>query len=364
MHGVGICVNGCVESKTWMNKSVTIASCISHMTYITVHKSSVQLKVSLMFQVRQFFEQLFAEVITVSWPLFKLMVPIILIVKLLEEIGGIALLGQWLGPLMAIVGLPQEMGLVWAATIATNIYGGMIVLYSFAADSSLTVAQMTVLSGLLLMAHGLPIEVRIAQLAGMRMRVAIITRLFGAFAFAWLLHVFYDQTQWLQEPAQMAWQPEPIADGLDHWFFSQVKALATIQIIIIALLTFLKILRIIGVEKIIQWILRPILKLMGIGKEATTITLVGITLGLSFGGLLIKEARAGHVSKKDVFTSLILLGFCHSLIEDTLLVILLGAHLSGVLWFRLVFAFIFTSAMSYWLTKVSPEFQEKYLLKP
>ena len=316
-----------------------------------------------MLQVHQFFKQLFDEVIAVSWPLFKLMVPIILIVKVLEEVGGIALLGQWLGPLMALVGLPQEMGLVWAATIATNIYGGMIVLYSFAGESNLTVAQMTVLSGLLLMAHGLPIEVRIAQLAGMRMRAAIITRMFGAFAFAWLLHVFYDQTQWLQEPAQMVWQPEPIADGLNYWLLSQLKALAMIQIIIIVLLTFLKILRVIGVEKIIQWLLHPILKLMG--KEATTITLVGITLGLSFGGgLLIKEAHAGHVSKKDVFSSLVLLGFCHSLIEDTLLVVLLGAHLSGVLWFRLVFAFIFTSAMSYWLTKVSPEFQHKHLMRP
>ena len=332
---------------------------------MTLYRVTAQIKVYLMLQVHQFFKQLFDEVIVVSWPLFKLMVPIILIVKVLEEVGGIALLGQWLGPLMALVGLPQEMGLVWAATIATNIYGGMIVLYSFAGESNLTVAQMTVLSGLLLMAHGLPIEVRIAQLAGMRMRAAIITRMFGAFAFAWLLHTFYDQTQWLQEPAQMVWQPEPIADGLNHWLLSQLKALAMIQIIIIVLLTFLKILRVIGVEKIIQWILRPILKLMGIGKEATTITLVGITLGLSFGGgLLIKEAHAGHVSKKDVFSSLVLLGFCHSLIEDTLLVVLLGAHLSGVLWFRLVFAFIFTSAMSYWLTKVNPEFQHKHLLRP
>ena len=66
--------------------------------------------------------------------------------------------------------------------------------------------------------------------------------------------------------------------------------------------------------------LRPLLKLVGIGKEATTITLVGITSGIAFGGgLLIKEAHAGRVSKKDVFTSLLLLGFCHSLIEDTLL---------------------------------------------
>lgn len=318
-----------------------------------------------MLQTRQFFKTLFDEIVTVSVPLFKLMVPIILLVKVLEELGAITLLGQWLGPLMALVGLPEEMGLVWAATIATNIYGGMIVLYSVASDNTLTVAQMTVLGGLLLMAHGLPIETRIAQLAGMRMRVAIITRMLGAFAFAWLLHLFYDQTQTLQEPAQMMWQPQPIPDGLGYWLLAQAKALVMIQVIIIILLTFLKIMRLLGVEKIIQWMLRPLLKLVGIGKEATTITLVGITLGIAFGGgLLIKEAHAGHVSKKDVFTSLLLLGFCHSLIEDTLLVMLLGAHLSGVLWFRLVFAFMFTGAMSYWLTKVSPAFQQKHLMRP
>ncbi|MDC0083878.1 hypothetical protein OAI44_00405 [Oceanospirillaceae bacterium] len=312
-----------------------------------------------------FFKSLFDEIVTVSWPLFKLMVPIIVLVKVLEELGGIAIFGQWLGPLMALVGLPQEMGLVWAATIATNIYGGMIVLYSLGSDSPLTVAQVTVLSGLLLMAHGLPIEVRIAQLAGMRMRTAIVTRLLGAFVFAWLLFVFYYQTQTQQGPAHMVWQPDPIADGLDNWVWAQVKALGMIQLVIIVLLTFLKILRLIGVEKVIQWLLRPMLKLMGIGKEASTITLVGITLGLSFGGgLLIKEANAGHVSKQDVFTSLIFLGFCHSLIEDTLLVLLLGAHLWGILWFRLVFAFVFTWAVSYWLTKISPEFQQKYLLRP
>jgi hypothetical protein len=318
-----------------------------------------------MLSTRPFFKPLFDEIITVSWTLFKLMIPIILLVKVLEEVGGIAILGQWLGPVMALVGMPQAMGLVWAATIATNIYGGIMVLYSLAGETSLTVAQVTVLSGLLLMAHGLPIEVRIAQLAGMRMRIAIITRLLGAFIFAWLLHTFYDQTQWLQQPSQMMWQPEPVAEGLNHWLLGQLKALVMIQLVIIVLLTCLRILRVVGVEKLIQWLLRPVLKLMGIGKEASTITLVGITLGLSFGGgLLIKEAHAGHVSKKDVFTSLVFLGFCHSLIEDTLLVLLLGAHLSGVLWFRLVFAFVVTCAMSYWLTKVSPKFQQKYLLRP
>ena len=56
-----------------------------------------------MLRVRTFFKTLFDEVVTVSVPLFKLMIPIILLVKVLEEIGAITLLGQWLGPLMALV---------------------------------------------------------------------------------------------------------------------------------------------------------------------------------------------------------------------------------------------------------------------
>lgn len=317
-----------------------------------------------MLQLRSFLKSLSSEIIAVSLPLFKLMVPIIIVVKVLEEMGAIAILGNLLAPLMALIGLPQEMGLVWAATIATNIYGGLLVLYSVGGDQTLSVAQVTVLGGLLLMAHGLPIETRIAQLAGMRMRFAIMLRMVGAFAFAWLLHMFYSQTQSLQYEAQMIWQPEAIPEGFGHWMIAQLQALAMIQVIIVILLTCLRILRILGVEKLIQWLLRPLLKLMGIGKEATTITLVGITLGISFGGgLLIKEARAGHVPIKDVFTSLVLLGFCHSLIEDTLIIMLLGAHLSGILWARLAFAFIVTSLMSLWLAKLSPKFQAKYLYR-
>jgi len=79
---------------------------------------------------RLFIKELIHDIIAVSVPLFKLMIPVIIIVKVLEEIGAVALLGQALSPFMAAIGLPEEMGMVWAATIATNIYGGFFVLYS------------------------------------------------------------------------------------------------------------------------------------------------------------------------------------------------------------------------------------------
>jgi hypothetical protein len=46
------------------------------------------------------------------------------------------------------------------------------------------------------------------------------------------------------------------------------------------------------------------------------------------------------VSRFDVLYAMSLLGLCHSLIEDTLLMLLLGGHLSGILWARLAFALV------------------------
>jgi hypothetical protein len=38
------------------------------------------------------------------------MIPVILVVKLLEELGGVELLAAVLGPLMSMIGLPDSMG--------------------------------------------------------------------------------------------------------------------------------------------------------------------------------------------------------------------------------------------------------------
>ena len=41
---------------------------------------------------------------------------------------------------------------------------------------------------------------------------------------------------------------------------------------------------------------------MGVGDKAATIAVVGVTLGLGFGGgLLIKEVSSGNIPKEDVF---------------------------------------------------------------
>jgi len=60
--------------------------------------------------------------------------------------------------------------------------------------------------------------------------------------------------------------------------------------------------------------------------------------GLSFGrGLLINEAKRDHISALDIFTAIMLLNLLHSLINDTLLIMLIGADFYTIFWGRLVF---------------------------
>ena len=312
----------------------------------------------------RFFAELYRDIIAVSIPLFRLMIPTIIIVKALAEIGAIKLLGELLAPLMSVLDLPETMGLVWATTIITNIYGGLIVLYNLTDPGSFSTAQMTVLGSLMLMAHGLPIEGRIAQRTGVRMRSVILLRIGGGYLMAWLLHLWYSTADYLQTSARVFWQPQNQPDNFWHWTLGQIEGLIAIQLIIIVLMTLLKLSKMIGVERLIQATLRPLLKLIGIGKEATTITLIGVTLGLAFGGgLLIKEAQSGKVSKRDIFAAVTLLGFFHSVIEDTLLVMLIGAHLTGILWFRLAFAVLMTWLMVKVMDRSSEQFRQRHLVR-
>ncbi|MEH6568766.1 MAG: hypothetical protein V7709_06815 [Halioglobus sp.] len=311
---------------------------------------------------RVFIKELASEILLVTWTLYKIMIPTLVVVKILEQMGLLVYLGRLLEPAMTLIGLPESMGIVWATTLMTNLYAGMLVFFDLAQSEVLSVAQVTVLCTVLLISHGLPIEARIAQRAGIRLPVTIFIRIAGALLFGWLLHLFYSSGELLQETNVLLWVPEPVDSSLWIWFVSLLQSLFMVLVIIASLLTLLKVLRLVGIERLLGVLLSPLLRIMGIGRQATTITIVGMTLGLSFGGgLLIHEAERGHVSRRDIFASLTMLALCHSLIEDTLLMLLLGAHVSGILWLRLLFTLVILALVTRWLNGRSDAFVDRWL---
>jgi len=105
-------------------------------------------------------------------------------------------------------------------------------------------------------------------------------------------------------------------------------------------------LKAIGALTAISRAMEPVMRLIGIGPKASTITMIGMTLGLSYGsGIILKDARGGELSTEDVFFSLSFMGICHSLIEDTVLMLLVGAEMNGILWARTAVCMLFTAAL-------------------
>ncbi|MHB8709671.1 MAG: nucleoside recognition domain-containing protein [Desulfuromonadales bacterium] len=283
------------------------------------------------------------QAVRTSYVLFRIIVPIAIGVRLLELTGAIELLGQLLAPVMALVGLPGSMGLVWATTLVTNLYGGMVVFAGVAPGAGLTVAQVTVLATMMLIAHAIPVEASIARQAGTRFRAMAALRIAGALAAGALLNLCYLGSGTLQQPNQALWNPPPRDPSWLGWAGGEALNLVYIFLIILSLLILMRLLERLGIIKGLTRLLQPVLTLLGVSDRAAPLAIIGMTLGLTYGGgLIIQEARAGHLSRHDVFCVLALLGLCHSFIEDTLLMVVIGGHLSGTLVWRTAFALIVT----------------------
>ncbi|RAW06949.1 hypothetical protein DKQ62_11165 [Halomonas elongata] len=293
--------------------------------------------------------KLLRDALFVYVSLLKVMVPALLVVKGLEWLGAIDWLGEMLSPLMNWLGLPDAMGLVWAAALLTNIFTGLVVFFEVAGDMSLSVAQVTVLGVLMLVGHSLPVEGAVAKRAGVPWWVTVALRLGGALVLGGILHWVYSTGGLLQETAEIAWRPTAAPEGVLAWGVAQLQTLSLIYLIILGLMVLLAVLRHLGLERLIHLALTPLLRVLGIGRSAANTTVIGFTLGLSYGaGLLIRDVDAGVMSRRDSFLAICFLGLCHSVIEDTLLILLLGADLIGVLWARLLFACLVIAVLSRW----------------
>ena len=126
-----------------------------------------------------------------------------------------------------------------------------------------------------------------------------------------------------------------------QWALGQIENFVVIVIVIFVILTIMKILKFIGVLRLFERLLQPVLPLFGMSEKAAPLTVVGMVMGISYGGaLIIREASSGKLGKNEVFFSLALMGLSHALVEDTLLMFALGAHLGGILVGRVVFSLL------------------------
>ena len=280
-----------------------------------------------------------SQTLGIYWVLVRITVPIAILTELLSRMGAVKAVAPAFAPVMNLIGLPPELGLAWLTGMLVGIWGAVPLVFTLAPVSSLSVADITVFSALILFAHGLPIEQKIIQKAGPGMIATTMLRIAGGLLYAFMLHHVLSATGWLSYQVNPVWLPMSATPDWGDYIRGLAETMVWMLVILLVLSWGLEILKVTGLMEWMMKALSPLLRLAGIRGEAGHLTAIGLFLGISYGaGLLIREAQSGAVSPRQIFLSCVFMGFAHSVIEDTIVVMSLGANLHGVLTGRLVFA--------------------------
>ncbi|BBM88351.1 hypothetical protein COTS27_00030 [Spirochaetota bacterium] len=318
-------------------------------------------------------KHIFKKWFFVAYNLIKIMVPVLILIKIVDQLGGITILGIALNPVMELFSLPGAMGIVWASGIFINIQSAMAAYIVLAEHYPLTQAQVTLLMSFSLIVHSLPVEQQIAYKIGMRWLVNLAIRVAIGLIYTYLLMHFYQFFNLLQGVADYSLIERLIVPVAGEktillWVWETVKILASIVGVIFVLVVLIRLMELGGILEWLEVHLARLLFPLGIGKKFASIASIGFIMGLSYGGAFIiddvKQRPLNAYADRQVFLLMTLLINLHGVFEDTLLMLTVGAHISGFLIGRIFFVVVFVYALKYLIFNVSDHtFYRYYFLK-
>ena len=261
------------------------------------------------------------DAVHVSFDFFKVLIPISIAMKILAELDWIRYLALPLEPVMQLTGLPADLGIAWATGIMVNFYSALIVFIGLLPGlPPLTTEQVTTLAVMMLIAHSIPAEGRIAAQCGVSFIGQAVIRLVVAVIGGVIVHTSCQAFGWLDTPARIVFTPSPDVN-LFWWALGEVRNLVSIFCVIFFVM-------------LLQ-------RVLGMRPAAATAMIVGVITGIVYAsGVILKEVRSGEMSRHDVFSCMTLMGLAHAIIEDTCLMLLIGAHIGGIFFLRLALAFV------------------------
>ena len=265
--------------------------------------------------------------IATAWFLVKIIVPLSAAVALLDWTGILAAIGRVLSPVMGLFGLPGEAAVALVSGFFAGVYGGV----AAAAALPLTPAQVTIVAIIVLTAHNLVVESTVQSRSGTSGLAVTGVRLVTAFLLG---AAVWQVIRWEETGPAMVRGAAASACDLPFWTFAAAWAagagalILKIFLIVAGLMIVTELMRAYGLFQALERPMRPIMRLMGLSERVTFLWLTAAFLGIAYGaGLIVQEAREnGRYQPGDLRDLHVSTGISHSLLEDTLLFVAIGAH--------------------------------------
>jgi len=98
-------------------------------------------------------------------------------------------------------------------------------------------------------------------------------------------------------------------------------------LIVVPLVTLFELLRYLPVFRRAGGAVDPLMRGMGLSREAAVPLFTGIFLGIAYGaGIIIRSAQEKALPKRQLFLMGLFLATCHAVVEDTLIFVVIGGN--------------------------------------
>lgn len=276
------------------------------------------------------------------------MVPVSFAVLILRHAGVLSRTSDLLNPVFRTLGLPGESAVVILSSVLLNLYSAVAVLGTL----GLAGRETTILAVICLIAHNYPVELSIMKTTGSSLFRMLLLRSGAALLAGGLLNlVLPGRTGVTAGPGRVVpgelegvvggtgGVPESFAAGVPAWAYDTGFLLARVTVIVVLLMTIIRILQDTGFLEKIAEMLSPVMKVFGLPENTAFLWVVSQTLGLAYGaGVLRQEVREGRLARRDGDLLNHHLGISHSLFEDSLLFVAIGAWPFWIIAPRIVLA--------------------------
>ncbi len=255
--------------------------------------------------------------------LLAIMVPVSLAVKLLAWTGALGFVARGLAPAFRLFGLPGEAAVALVTAMLLNIYSCI----AAAGSIPLTDRQITILAVMALIAHNLIVESAVQRKAGTSAWRMTVLRIVVCLVAGVVLNMVLPEDSGPETTRGVTEAREPgFGAMLAAWALGAAGLVGKVTGIVVGLMVLQRMLDEFGVTRMLARVLYPVLWLLGLPRRAAFLWIVANTLGLAFGAAVIVErAEEGELPAEDGELLHRSIAVCHSLLEDTLLWVAVGA---------------------------------------